>query len=286
MITINGTPRIGAHLPVGKGLQFTADQAAALGLEALQIFIRNPRGRGARQYSQDELKKFNSILQDNDIGPVVVHIPYICNPAAAKDDLYEYACEVVAQDLERCRLVNAKFLVLHPGSYTTSSAEEGIERIAALINRVLHEYEGDTCLLLETMAGQGTEIGKNWEELSLILQQVTCEDRIGICYDTCHTYAAGYDCTNAEGIARVLTEIDNTIGLNQVKLVHANDSAKGLGSHRDRHEHIGQGMIGNTGFRLLMANSFFQSIPFILETPVEAISQDIELLKQIRSGNN
>lgn len=283
---IENTARIGAHLPVGKGLQLTAGEAVSLGLEAVQIFIRNPRGRGARQYGEEELNNFNNTLHDNDIGPVVVHIPYICNPAAARDDLYEYAYEVVAQDLKRCRLVNASYLVLHPGSYTTSCLEQGIERIAALLNRVLNEHDGDTCLLLETMAGQGTEIGKDFEEINLILQQVNNIDKIGICFDTCHTYAAGYDCTTLEGINQVLANMDNTFGRDRVKIVHANDSIKELGSHRDRHAHIGQGLIGRPGFETLMNNSFFSNLPFILETPLDAIAQDIEVLKNIRSATN
>lgn len=275
-------PRIGAHLPVGKGLQTTASQAVSLGLEAVQIFIRNPRGRGARQYSEEELNTFKKILHDNDIGPVVVHIPYICNPAAARDDLYEYAYEVVAEDLKRCSLVNAGFLVLHPGSFTTASLEQGIERIAALLNRVLHQHDGDTCLLLETMAGQGTEIGKTFEEINLILQQVNNKDKIGICFDTCHTYAAGYDCSTDAGINEILHNMDKTFGRDLVKIVHANDSTRELGSHRDRHAHIGQGLIGVSGFKTIMHNNFFGNLPFILETPFEAITQDIEALKNIR----
>lgn len=275
-------PRIGAHLPVGKGLQFTAREAVSMGLEAVQMFIRNPRGRGARQYSEQELSEFKQILQENDIGPVVVHIPYICNPAAAKDDLYEYAYEVVAEDLKRCSMVNAGFLVLHPGSYTTSSLEQGIERIAALLNRVLNRHDGETCLLLETMAGQGTEIGKTFEELNLILQQVNNKDKIGICFDTCHTYAAGYNCTTDEGLNEVLTKMDKTFGRDLVKIVHANDSSKELGSHRDRHAHIGQGFINLSGFEILMHNKFFRNLPFILETPLEAMAEDIEALKNIR----
>jgi deoxyribonuclease-4 len=274
--------RIGAHLSVGKGLEATAEQAVALGLESVQIFIRNPRGRGARQYSEEELSSFQQILRDNDIGPVVVHIPYICNPAAAKDDLYEYAYQVVAEDLQRCSLVKAEFLVLHPGSYTTSSLEQGVERIAGLLNRVLDQYDGQTCLLLETMAGQGTEIGKNFEEIDQILQQINNKDKIGVCFDTCHTYAAGYDCTTRDGIEEIKTKMDNTFGCHMVKIVHANDSSKELGSRRDRHAHIGEGLIGESGFRNLMHDELFATLPFILETPFEGIAKDVARLKNLR----
>lgn len=276
------TPRIGCHLPISKGLQHTAAAAVSLGLEALQMFIRNPRGRGARSFKPEELEFFKNTLQDNDMGPVAVHIPYICNPAAARDDLFQFACQVVSEDLKRCSLVNADFLILHPGSYTTSSLEQGIERIVLLLNQVLDEYEGPVCLLLETMAGQGTEIGRSFQELNLILQQVRNQAKIGVCFDTCHTFAAGYDCTTGEGINSILAEMDKTFGRDRVKLIHANDSTRELGSHRDRHAHIGQGMIGRNGFQLLMQNSFLGSLPFILETPLEAITDDIEALKEIR----
>lgn len=281
---MSGPPCIGAHLAVGKGLEHTADEAVERGLEALQLFLRNPRGSRARQFREEELRYFNVKMQNNAINPVVAHVPYTCNPAAAKDRIYRYALQVIMEDLERCQLINADYLVLHPGSYTTSSPAEGIERISNLLNRVLFKYGGKTLILLETMSGQGTEIGGTFDELDQILRNVENQDKIGICFDTCHTYAAGYDCTTPEGISRILREMDNTFGREKVKLVHANDSAKGLGSRRDRHAHIGEGFIGEAGFKQLFADAFFRRLPFILETPLDKLDQDLNVLKKIRES--
>lgn len=275
-------PRIGAHLPIGKGLKHTADEAVDKGLEALQVFLRNPRGRGARKFSTEEINYFNEKIKKYDIHPVVVHIPYICNPASVKEDLYEFALETIEHDLNRCEMVNADFLVLHPGSYTSSSPEEGIARIAEVLNRVLDDHTGKTFILLETMAGQGTELGKSFEEINLILHKIRNKDMIGICFDTCHTYAAGYDCSTAEGLDEIVREMDSTFGREKVMLIHANDSSKELGSKRDRHAHIGQGYIGKNGFANITSHPFFGQIPFILETPFEEIDADVKMLKQIR----
>ena len=282
MNTINRQPRIGAHLPIGKGLKHTADEAVVLGLEALQIFVRNPRGRGARTFTEDEIDYFMASLLTHNIDPVVVHIPYICNPAAAKDDLYEFARQVVKEDLQRCSLIGANYLVLHPGSYTTSTLEQGIDRIAQLLNDILDNYTGKVTVCLETMAGQGTEIGRDFNELNTILQQINNQERIGVCLDTCHVFAAGYDVSSEEGIARVLEEIDRTFGRDTIKLIHSNDSQKELGSRRDRHAHIGDGFIGLSGFKHIISNKFFNTLPFILETPFEEIDRDIVTLKKLR----
>ncbi len=282
MKTINKQPRIGAHLPIGKGLKHTADEAVARGVEALQIFVRNPRGRGARTFTEEEIDYFKAMVLTHNIDPVVVHIPYICNPAAARDDLYEFARQVVKEDLERCSLIGADYLVLHPGSYTTSTLEQGIARIVGLLNDVLDNYAGKVTVCLETMAGQGTEIGRDFNELNTILQQITNQERIGVCLDTCHVFAAGYDVSSEEGIARVLKEIDRTFGRDAIKFIHSNDSQKELGSRRDRHAHIGDGFIGEAGFKRLLRHDFFDTFPFILETPLEEIDRDIAALKKLR----
>lgn len=275
-------PRIGAHLPVGKGLKNTADEAAARGLEALQIFVRNPRGRGARTFTEEELDYFKRAVRDHDIDPVVVHIPYICNPAAAKDELYAFARQVVEEDLSRCALIGAAYLVLHPGSYTTSTLEQGIEKIAGLLNGILDNYGGDVTVCLETMAGQGTEIGRNFTELNTIIELLHNKSRVGVCLDTCHVFAAGYDVGSEAGVARVMEEIDRTFGRDRIKMIHSNDSQKELGSKRDRHAHIGDGFIGSDGFKRLLHHDFWGSFPFILETPFAGIDRDIAVLKDLR----
>lgn len=255
------------------------------GLEALQIFVRNPRGRGARKLTKDEIDYFKATVKDHNIDPVVVHIPYICNPAAARDDLHNFARQVVEEDLERCSLLGAKYMVLHPGSYTTSTLEQGIEKIARLLNDILDNYSGEVTVCLETMSGQGTEIGRDFNELNTILQLINNKERTGICLDTCHVFAAGYDVASEEGIKRVLKEIDRTYGRDSIKLVHSNDSQKELGSNRDRHAHIGEGFIGLSGFERLVNHDFFRTLPFILETPFERIDKDISTLKELRGSD-
>lgn len=279
------SPRVGAHLPISKGLKHTADYAVELGLECFQIFLRNPRGRGARKLTSEEIDYFRKVTSEHDIKPITVHIPYIANPASNKEDLYGFAQETIDNDLNRCDLIGADFLVLHPGSYTTSTLDEGLKRISDLLNKVLDAYKGDTVILLETMAGQGTEIGSTFEELNKILQNVSNKDKIGVCYDTCHTYASGYDLTSEQGINNILKELDNTFGRERIGIVHANDSSKELGTKRDRHAHIGKGFIGETGFRNLLTHDFWGALPFILETPFEGIAKDVQTLKRLRSNN-
>ncbi len=274
---------IGAHLSIGKGLKATADEAVARGLETIQIFLRNPRGSGARNLTAEETDYFIRTLKENRIGPVTVHIPYVCNPAAAKSEVYEYALQVVSEDLTRCKLIEADFLVLHPGSYTTADPAAGIENVSRLLNLVLKKHQGHTRILLETMAGQGTEIGRNFEELNQILNRVDYSDKIGICYDTCHTYAAGYDCTTAEGLEDIIRQMQDSFGKDKIYLIHANDSMKELGGRKDRHSHIGHGFIGQEGFKALLSHPFFAQFPFILETPLEGADEDIKILKQIRA---
>lgn len=269
-------------MSIGKGLKATADEAVAKGLETLQIFLRNPRGRGARNLTAAETDYFIHTLKEKQIGPVVVHIPYVCNPAAVKPEVYEYALQVVTEDLARCDLIEADFLVMHPGSYTTASPAEGIENVSNLLNQALQNHQGKTRILLETMAGQGTEIGRSFEELQQIMDKIIYKDKIGICYDTCHTYAAGYDCTTAEGIAAIIKAMNESFGQDKVFLVHANDSMKELGANRDRHSHIGQGFIGIKGFEALLADPYFSQFPFILETPREGVEEDISRLKRLR----
>lgn len=273
---------IGAHLGIGRGLKHTADEAVQLKLECLQIFLRNPRGSKARLLTASEVEYFKEITALNNINPIVVHVSYVCNPAAAEPGLYELAHAIIAEDLQRCTLVGAEYLVLHPGSYTSSTSRQGIDRVAQLLNKVLDKNDGEATILLETMSGQGTEVGRDFGELAEIIKRVNRQDRIGVCYDTCHTYAAGYDCSSRAGLDLVLSEIDNSLGRERIKLVHANDCRSALGSHRDRHAHIGAGSIGLSGFAQILADPFWSNLPMIVETPAEGLEQDIERLKKLR----
>lgn len=276
---------IGAHLGIGRGLDKTAQQAVEMELECLQIFLRNPRGSRARQLKEMEIITFKNLLAKYRISPLVVHVSYICNPAAANPHLYELAHSIVAEDLARSAQIGADYLVLHPGSYTTSSAGEGMVRVANLLNRVLENDSGPVTVLLETMSGQGTELGGDFEQLHQILQMIKRSDRVGICYDTCHTYAAGYDCKTTPGMENILSHIDGSFGRERIKLVHANDCASSLGSHRDRHAHVGEGSIGLEGFASLLSHNFWGKMPMIVETPIEGLAGDIIRLKELRDNS-
>jgi len=275
-------PRIGAHLPVGKGLLKTAAQAKELGLEALQIFLRNPRGTAARKLGEEEVLGFKRELLAANIDPVVVHIPYISNPASVKPDLYALAARIISEDLSRCDLIGARYLVLHPGSSTGSNVQDSLLRLAHLLEEVLDSYQGEAQLLLETMAGQGSEIGRSFEEFKIVFDNCRRAEKLGICFDTCHTLAAGYNLKTAEGIEAVTSEVANLFGKEVIKVVHVNDSQGALGSHRDRHAPIGQGELGKEALRLIMHQPIFNNIPFILETPIETIAADVEIIKKLR----
>ncbi|MGE5403792.1 MAG: deoxyribonuclease IV [Candidatus Saccharibacteria bacterium] len=279
-------PRIGAHLSIGKGLPATAENAVKLGVETFQVFSRNPRGASSRTWSEDEVSTFRQIIKENNIDPVVVHIPYIVNPCSGRDDLYELAHRIIAEDLVRCDIMGARYLVLHPGSRGDQMAEEALERLVNLLKKVLSDYDGETMILVETMAGMGKEIGTDFADFKAVLDGVNRPDKLGVCIDTCHLTAAGHDVRTAKGIQATIKELGTYIDTAAVKVVHANDSSKDIGSKVDRHAPIGAGFIGTDGFNALLANSFMQNLPFILETPPDTIEQDLAILRDIRQKVN
>lgn len=278
----NPKPRLGAHLSIGKGLISTAEQAVKWGVETFQIFLRNPRGSAARVWSEKEIRSFTSRIAENGIDPVVAHIPYIVNPASSRDDLYELALRVVAEDLIRCDLIGARYLVLHPGSRGEAPIGAAIERLVGLLNLALEDYEGKATILIETMAGMGTEIGASIDELHQIIQGVKRTDRIGACIDTCHLMGAGYDLASPAGLNHWKKEFGELIGLEKIKVVHINDSQREVGSRIDRHCSIGTGHIGIKGFARLMADPTLRELPFILETPAETMPNDLKTLHSLR----
>lgn len=276
-------PKIGAHLSVGKGLVKTAVQAREMELDAIQIFLRNPRGAAARALGEEEIQAFRKEVELSAIDPIVVHIPYISNPASIKSDLYELAARIIREDLQRCDLIGARYLVLHPGSSTGSTREESILRLARLLNGVLADYNGAAQLLLETMAGQGSEIGKSFDELKIIFDNCQYASRLGVCFDTCHTYAAGYNIKTAEGLDATARQLVEVLGPDKLKVVHVNDSQTIHGSNRDRHAPIGKGELGEEAIKRIMHHPLFNKIPFILETPSETLAEDVEILKKLRA---
>lgn len=278
--------RIGAHISIAGGVDLAPGRAAELGCDCLQIFSKNPRGWSARPLSEAEAEGTKTRLQELGLDPLVVHITYLVNVASTKPDLYEKSLNGLITDLERSGRIGARYLVLHPGKYTDTSLEEGIQRIADSINAAFARVPNDVILLLENVAGAGTEIGRTVEELQQIIERVGDQRRIGVCFDTCHGFAAGYDLRTQESVDRVFLHFDRVMGMERLKIIHTNDAKAVLGSNLDRHEHIGLGAIGEEGFLAIMRNEFVRQydIPFILETPddeVGGFAYDIAKMREL-----
>lgn len=267
--------RLGAHLSIAKGFPEAAAMASQIGANAFQFFTRNPRGGAARTIAAQEADLWQEERRQRDIYPIIGHLPYTVNLAASTDKIYEFARMVVRDDLLRVHQVGAELVVTHPGTHGGLGMTEGINRVSRLLAEVLEEVgpvvgtPDGVQLLLETMAGQGTEIGGEIEHLGLILKNLGFPKGVGICLDSCHLFAAGWDLRSKEGIDALLEKIDKEIGLDRVKAMHLNDSVYGLGSHKDRHANIGRGELGEKGIEAVVTHPWLQQLPFFLETPVE-----------------
>jgi deoxyribonuclease-4 len=270
---------IGNHTTSSKGYEKMAHQMIANGGNTFAFFTRNPRGGNAKAIDETDVKKFLSLAGDNGFGKIVAHAPYTMNCCAAKENLREFARNTMADDLKRMEYTPGNYYNFHPGSHVGQGAETGIQKIAEILNEVLTE-EQTTTVLLETMAGKGSEVGRDFQELRRILDLVEKDHKMGICLDTCHVWDGGYDIVN--DLDGVLTEFDQVIGLERLKAVHLNDSMNGLGSHKDRHAKIGEGQIGLEALVRVIRHPALKEIPFILETPNddEGWTREIALLRE------
>ena len=269
---------IGCHLSTSKGFAAMGETALSIGANTFAFFTRNPRGGKAKAIDPADAAALRKLLSENGFAPLVAHAPYTLNPCSNKPEAREFALECMADDLVRMEAVPHSYYNFHPGSHVKQGAEAGIELISALLNKVLAP-EQTTTVLLETMAGKGTEVGRTFEELAAIINRVELADHLGVCLDTCHVHDAGYDIvSNLDG---VLEEFDRVIGLGKLCAVHINDSKNPLGSHKDRHEKIGQGTIGLDAFARIVSHPALRDLPFILETPNElpGYAQEISLLR-------
>ena len=260
------TRLLGAHVSVAGGLE----KAFARGLEsnctALQIFTKNANRWQAKPISNDDAAAFRQAWQKSGIGPVIAHDAYLINLASPKEDVWEKSKEALRYELLRCAQLGVTGLVMHPGAHLGTGVETGIERIRQAFLEILPETPPEVRLLLENTAGQGTYLGGDFTHLAALLENFD-EDRFGVCFDTCHAHTAGYDLSTSESYAEVMTEFDRLVGLEQIKAFHLNDCLKPCGSKVDRHAHIGQGTIGETGFACLMQDQRFAEVPMVLETP-------------------
>ena len=271
---------IGCHLSASKGFLNMGKTPLELGGNTFQFFTRNPRGGSAKDIDPEDAKALISLMQENDFAKILAHAPYTLNACAKVPSIREFAYNTMLDDLKRMEYVPNNMYNFHPGSHVGQGVETGIELISDLLNSILLESQ-TTTVLLETMAGKGSEVGSRFEELREIIDRVELKDKMGVCLDTCHVNDAGYDIVN--DLDGVLTEFDKVIGLNRLKALHLNDSKNPLGAHKDRHEKIGEGYIGKDAFRRIVNHPVLKDLPMFLETPNElpGYAEKIELLKSL-----
>lgn len=273
----------GAHESVAGGLYKAFGRIDSVGGEALQIFTRNQRQWKPKPLDDKERDQFIAAWADHPGMMVASHASYLINLATSKEELLAKSVDALVLEFERCHQLGVPYVVLHPGSHGGDGVEAGLERFVAGMDLALERGYDDVMLLVETTAGQGTGLGATFDELAWILGKTRYQERVGVCVDTCHIFAAGYDIRTRESYEETIGELDGKIGLEQVKFFHLNDSKKGLGSRVDRHEHIGRGMIGLDGFRYLVNDSRFAHLPMTLETPKgEDLAEDRENLGVLR----
>ncbi len=259
--------KLGKHVSISGGLYRAIHRAEQIGCNALQMFVKNPRGWKGKKLNEEDCKKFKEERQQSDIDQVVVHSTYLINLASPKKELWNKSVNGLKDDYSRSVRLGADYLVFHPGSHTGGGVEEGIKNIARGMKRVLSEVSGDTTLLLENVEGSGTKIGSNFEELQAIISEGGFNKEVGICVDTCHAFSAGYDLRKETGLKKLLDDIDTNIGLEKMQIIHINDSRYELGSNKDEHAHIGKGEIGKEGIASVINHRSLEELPFILETP-------------------
>lgn len=270
---------IGCHLSSAKGYEAMAKEAEKIKANTFQFFTRNPRGGKAKAIDLKDIEKFLSKASDLEIYKILAHAPYTLNPCSPDEKVREFAYQIMTDDLERMEYIPGNFYNFHPGSHVKQGVEKGIDLIGEMLNKVLRP-EQSTTVLLETMTGKGSEIGRNFEELREILDRVELQEKVGVCLDTCHVFDGGYDIVN--DLDGVLNKFDQVIGLSRLKTIHLNDSIFGLGSRKDRHARIGEGKIGREGIVRIINHPALRNLPFYLETPndLEGYGKEISFLRE------
>ena len=270
--------KIGCHLSASKGFLHMGEEIVSLGGNTFQYFSRNPRGGSVKALDMEDIEAFRAFAEENDIPCVLCHAPYTLNPCSKDEKTRDFAFRAMTEDLERMDLLPGNMYNFHPGSHVGQGTETGIGLIVELLNRVLRE-DLKTTVLLETMAGKGSEVGSRFEEIAQIIEKTDMGDKLGVCLDTCHVYDAGYDIVG--DLDGVVDEFDRIIGLDRLKAIHLNDSKNPFESHKDRHEKIGEGSIGLEAVERIINHPALKELPFYLETPNElpGYKKEIDLLK-------
>jgi len=274
--------RVGVHVSIAGSIDKAVERAVEKGCDTFQIFSRNPRGWRYKALTDTEIREFIKKVELSGIAPAVVHMPYLPNLAATDDKVYNRSVASLIEELRRCDSLQIPYLVTHLGSHRGYGKAKGFERIANAINTAFNEVDNGVMLLLENTAGTKNSMGGTFEDIQHIIERIEHRERIGICFDTCHAFAAGYELRTEKSLKDVIKHFDAVIGLEHLKLIHLNDSKGGLNSRLDRHEHIGLGYIGEDGFRTILSEEHIKKLPMILETPVDARRGDIENIAKVR----
>lgn len=272
--------KIGAHMPITGGLYMSAERAKELGFSVFQIFTRNPRGWKYPALRPEEVKAFKGSV-DRAFYSVNSHMPYLPNLASPKDETYRLSVDSLKEELRRADALGLNYVVVHVGSHLGAGIEEGKKRVAAAVSEALASVDCKCSVLLENMAGQKNSVGSRLEDIGDIIEAVK-DERVGVCFDTCHAYAAGYDISTSAGVDEVLEKLDRLVGLKRVRLVHLNDSKARLGSGLDRHERIGRGFLGKSGIKAIVSSRLAE-LPMVLETPVNDYKEYAEEAKAVIS---
>lgn len=272
---------IGCHLSIAKGYRAIAEEAVSLGANTFQFFTRNPRGGKAKAIDPADVASFRAYATEQGIERILAHAPYTLNPASATEKTRDFARMALAEDLARMENTPGQLYNMHPGSHVGQGVDVGIDLIAAALDEALRS-EQTTTLLLETMAGKGSEIGGRFEELAAIIERVGLRDKVGVCLDTCHVWDAGYDI--AGDLDGVLREFDEVVGLDRLKAVHLNDSLNPRGARKDRHARIGEGFIGFEALSAVTRHPLLRDLPFYLETPQEELSGYADEIARLRAA--
>lgn len=286
--------KIGCHVSIAGGIEKSVIRAQKLGINTMQIFSKNSLTWKERTYTTEEVSNFQKNLIQANIHPVFIHASYLINLASPDETIYRKSIDAFFEEMKRTELLLANlyqpYLIVHPGSHRGSGEKEGISRIIRALNRIVEKGNAlkyRTVVLLENTSGSGSSLGNTFLQLRNMMRGINRKQNIGICLDTCHVFAAGYNLANKEGIRRMIEDLERFIGLEKLKVIHLNDSRYPLGSRKDRHMHIGEGYIGKSGFKTIVNYSSLKNIPFILETPKENEEDDrrnIYFVKKLRNS--
>jgi deoxyribonuclease-4 len=276
--------KVGFHVSIAGSIDKAVDNATALNCTAFQIFTRNPRGWAVKDLAKEDVENFRKKLVASKIDryAVCAHMPYLPNLSSSNKDLYKKSLNTLVNEVKRCGVLGVPYLVIHLGSHLGAGVEVGIKNLANACNTAAEKVKNDVTILLENMAGTKNSVGSKFEELKQILDQLEPRKRFGVCLDTCHAFAAGYDLRSKDAVDNTVAAFDKNIGMKELRIVHLNDSKGDINCNVDRHEHIGMGYIGDKGFKAILTNSEIRKRILILETPIDNRRDDVVNLKKVR----